>query len=99
MSVIETFELTKRYGTRRGSSVLAVDQISLTVEQGQVFGFLGPNGSGKTTTIGMLVGIINPTGGELPPLRRIHTPGTCRRAGTGRRHTGNAELLPLSERP
>ena len=63
MPVIETFELTKRYGSPRGKSVLAVDQVSVTVERGQVFGFLGPNGCGKTTTIGMLVGIINPTGG------------------------------------
>ena len=65
MSVIETFDLTKRYGSRRGESVLAVDRVTLAVEQGQVFGFLGPNGSGKTTTIGMLMGIINPTGGSF----------------------------------
>lgn len=65
MPVIETFELTKLYGSPRGKSVLAVDQVSITVERGQVFGFLGPNGSGKTTTIGMLVGIINPTGGSF----------------------------------
>ena len=65
MPVIEANELTKRYGSRRGKSVLAVDRISFAVEQGQVFGFLGPNGSGKTTTIGMLVGIINPTGGSF----------------------------------
>ena len=65
MIVIETYDLTKRYGTRRGQSVLAVDQVSFAVEQGQVFGFLGPNGSGKTTTIGMLMGIINPTGGSF----------------------------------
>lgn len=60
MSVIETAELTKRF--RR---VLAVDRVSFTVEQGQVFGFLGPNGSGKTTTIGMLMGIITPTAGTF----------------------------------
>ncbi len=65
MPVIEANELSKRYGTRRGKSVLAVDRVSFAVEQGQVFGFLGPNGSGKTTTIGMLVGIINPTGGSF----------------------------------
>lgn len=65
MPVIETFELTKRYGSRSSKSVLAVDQVSITVERGQVYGFLGPNGSGKTTTIGMLVGIINPTGGSF----------------------------------
>jgi len=65
MPVIETHDLTKRYGRRAAKSVLAVDQVSFSVEEGQVFGFLGPNGSGKTTTIGMLVGIINPTGGSF----------------------------------
>ncbi len=66
MPVIETTALSKRYsGGMRGESVLAVDEISFRVEQGQVFGFLGPNGSGKTTTIGMLLGIITPTGGRL----------------------------------
>lgn len=56
--VLQTAGLTKRFG-----KTLAVDGISLRVERGQVFGFLGPNGSGKTTTIGMLLGIITPTGG------------------------------------
>jgi ABC-2 type transport system ATP-binding protein len=60
MSVIETDGLTKRYG-----DTLAVDRISFEVEEGQVFGFLGPNGSGKTTTIGMLLGILTPTGGDF----------------------------------
>ena len=58
MPVIQTTDLTKRY-----RKVLAVDGISFSVERGQVFGFLGPNGSGKTTTIGMLLGIITPTRG------------------------------------
>jgi ABC-type multidrug transport system ATPase subunit len=60
MAIIETEGLTKRYG-----KVLAVDAASFTVERGQVFGFLGPNGSGKTTTIGMLLGILTPTGGRF----------------------------------
>ena len=60
MIILETDGLTKRYG-----SLTAVDRVSLAVEQGQVFGFLGPNGSGKTTTIGMLLGIITPTGGTF----------------------------------
>lgn len=60
MTVIETQGLTKRY--RR---TLAVDRVSFTVERGQIFGFLGPNGSGKTTTIGMLLGITTPTAGEF----------------------------------
>ncbi len=63
MHAIQTFDLTKRYGTRAAKSVLAVDRVSFVVEWGQVFGFLGPNGSGKTTTIGILVGTIKPTGG------------------------------------
>jgi ABC-2 type transport system ATP-binding protein len=57
--VIETTDLTKRYG-----SVLAVDRLSLRVPRGGVFGFLGPNGSGKTTTMGMLLGLVHPTSGE-----------------------------------
>ena len=65
MPVIQAHDLTKRYGRREAKSVLAVDQVSFSVDEGQVFGFLGPNGSGKTTTIGMLVGIINPTGGSF----------------------------------
>ncbi|MDE0357553.1 MAG: ATP-binding cassette domain-containing protein [Gammaproteobacteria bacterium] len=65
MHAIQTFDLTKRYGTRAAKSVLAVDRISFVVEEGQVFGFLGPNGSGKTTTIGMLVGTIKPTDGSF----------------------------------
>lgn len=60
MNVIETRGLTKRYRRQ-----LAVDEISFHVEEGQVFGFLGPNGSGKTTTIGMLLGILTVTGGEI----------------------------------
>lgn len=58
--VIETTGLTKRFGYKT-----AVDGISFTVERGQIFGFLGPNGSGKTTTIGMLLGIINATAGSF----------------------------------
>ena len=60
MSIIETANLSKRFG-----KTLAVDNISFRVEQGQVYGFLGPNGSGKTTTIGMIVGITTPTSGDI----------------------------------
>ena len=58
--VIQTFELSKQF-----REVRAVDRVSIAVERGQVFGFLGPNGSGKTTTIGMLMGIITPTAGSF----------------------------------
>ncbi len=60
MTIIEVVELAKHYGAKK-----AVDNISFSVEQGQVFGFLGPNGSGKTTTIGLLLGIINRTSGII----------------------------------
>lgn len=64
MFVIETQDLTKRYAAGPwGQTTLAVDRITFSVQPGQVFGFLGPNGSGKTTTIGMLLGIITPTAG------------------------------------
>jgi len=59
-SVIETQNLTKFYGT-----TLAVDNLNITVGKGQIFGSLGPNGSGKTTTIGMLLGILSPTSGSF----------------------------------
>lgn len=57
-SVVETVDLTKAYdGTR------VVDGLNLRVEEGDIFGFLGPNGSGKTTTILMLLGLTEPTSG------------------------------------
>ena len=65
-AVIETRGLTKRY---RGGQ-LAVDGLDLTVPRGSVFGFLGPNGSGKTTTIRMLMGLIEPTSGTARVLGR-----------------------------
>ncbi|MCS7197622.1 MAG: ABC transporter ATP-binding protein [Candidatus Bipolaricaulota bacterium] len=56
--VIETHNLTKRYG-----DIVAVDNLNLTIRAGEVFGILGPNGSGKTTTILMLLGLTEPTDG------------------------------------
>ncbi|MFJ8679045.1 ABC transporter ATP-binding protein [Streptomyces anulatus] len=71
--VIRTRGLTKRY---RGGQ-LAVDGLDLTVPGGSVFGFLGPNGSGKTTTIRMLMGLIDPTSGTAEVLGRP-MPGAAR---------------------
>ena len=56
--VIQTDALTKRYGR-----VMAVDGLSMEVRRGHVYGLLGPNGSGKTTTMGMLLGLVRPTSG------------------------------------
>ncbi|OIV39051.1 multidrug ABC transporter ATP-binding protein [Mangrovactinospora gilvigrisea] len=65
--VIRTRGLSKRYGGR-GSGQLAVDGLDLSVPAGSVFGFLGPNGSGKTTTIRMLLGLITPSAGRVELL-------------------------------
>lgn len=56
--VIETHELTKVYGKQ-----IAVDHLNLSISQGEIFGFLGHNGSGKTTTLLMLLGLSEPTSG------------------------------------
>ena len=57
--VVETRDLSKRYSGR----ILAVDRLTLRVRRGEVYGFLGPNGSGKTTTLRMLLGLIRPSAG------------------------------------
>ena len=59
MKVIETKHLTKFYGTSRG-----IVDVSLSVEEGDFFGFIGPNGAGKSTLIRTLLGLISPTEGE-----------------------------------
>jgi ABC-2 type transport system ATP-binding protein len=64
--------LTKRFGER-----LAVDDVSFTVDAGEVFGFLGPNGAGKTTTVRMLATLIEPTSGTA------HVAGIPLDAGNG----------------
>ena len=58
--VIETRDLTKVY-----NGLVAVDHLNLTVYEGEVYGLLGPNGSGKTTTILMLLGLTDPTEGDV----------------------------------
>ena len=62
-AAIRTVGLTKRYG-----SVTAVDGIDLDVPPGDIYGFLGPNGSGKTTTVRMLLGLVLPTAGTVEVL-------------------------------
>ena len=87
---IEVRNLTKRYGT-----TLAVDDLSFDVNPGVVTGFIGPNGSGKTTTMRLILGLDSPTSGQVtvggkpigtcrPPCARSarsSTPRRCIRAG------------------
>jgi ABC-2 type transport system ATP-binding protein len=93
--------LTKQYGSR-----LAVDDLTVTIEPGQVTGFLGPNGSGKTTTMRCILGLTRPTSGRVTvlgrPYRGLARP--MRRVGAlidpAARHTGrtaHAHLLVLAE--
>ena len=60
LEVIKTQNLTKQFG-----NVTAVDRLSITLNKGEIYGFIGLNGAGKTTTIRMLLGMINPTRGVV----------------------------------
>ena len=71
---IQIEHLSKRYG-----SVVAIDDLSLTVPEGSFFGFLGPNGAGKSTTIGCLTGLLDPTSGDIRLLGE-RMPGAALRA-------------------
>lgn len=59
MSVIKTEGLTKYYGKHRG-----IEDVSFSVEEGEIFGFIGPNGAGKSTTIRTLLALVHPTSGS-----------------------------------
>lgn len=63
MEAIKTEKLTKYYGKARG-----IEQVSITVAEGEFFGFIGPNGAGKSTTIRTLLGLISPTSGRSSVL-------------------------------
>ena len=73
-AAVRTRGLTKRF-----RSQVAVDAIDLEVPRGAVYGFLGPNGSGKTTTIRMLLGLISATAGEHRAARRADARAAPRR--------------------
>jgi ABC-2 type transport system ATP-binding protein len=63
LAAIQTHGLTRRFG-----ALTAVEDVSLSVAQGQFFGFLGPNGAGKSTTIKMLTGLLEPSAGTMEIL-------------------------------
>ncbi len=63
--VLETRNLTKIYTTRSLGRIKAVNNLNIKIKKSSVFGFLGPNGSGKTTTLAMLLSIVNPNSGSF----------------------------------
>ncbi|MDD3626982.1 MAG: ABC transporter ATP-binding protein [bacterium] len=66
--IIRTIDLTKIYKIKRflkTEKVIGLDRLNLDIRQGSIFGFLGPNGAGKTTTIKILLGLLQPTAGEV----------------------------------
>ena len=69
-NVIEIEGLRKEYRGRGGRRVAAIDGLDLAIPEAGVFGFLGPNGSGKTTTIRCVLGLVRPTRGRIRLLDR-----------------------------
>src|ERR1043166_3661665 len=57
--IIQTINLTKKFG-----KLIALNNLQLTIEEGECFGYIGPNGAGKTTTIKILATLLQPTWGE-----------------------------------
>ncbi|MCC7352893.1 MAG: ABC transporter ATP-binding protein [Anaerolineae bacterium] len=87
--VLQTEHLKKHFG-----KVRAVEEVSLQVRRGEVFGFLGPNGSGKTTTIGMVLGLLHPTGGRVELFGQEVTPGRNRALQRVGALVGSPALVP-----
>lgn len=75
-SVLSIKGLTKRFGR-----ITAVDNLFLDVEKGSVFGLLGPNGSGKTTTLGMITGVLHATSGDIAWFGRPPVPEVRKKIG------------------
>lgn len=87
--ILQTRELKKIYG-----SIRAVDGVSISVSHGEIYGFLGPNGSGKTTTIGMILGLLHPTFGTVSLFGELVTPYHTRQLHRVGALIGAPTLLP-----
>ena len=74
--ILEIDRLSKHFG-----SLVAVDDISFAVEKGNVYGLLGPNGSGKTTTLGMILNVVNPTKGTWRWFGKEHSSASLKKIG------------------
>ncbi|NPD46841.1 MULTISPECIES: ATP-binding cassette domain-containing protein [unclassified Lentimicrobium] len=74
--ILETKDLTKHYG-----KLVAVNELNVTIRKGEVFGVLGPNGSGKTTTLGMILGVTHPKSGSFEWFQGKHGKNTRKKVG------------------
>lgn len=74
--ILETKDLTKHYG-----KLVAVNKLNVTIRKGEVFGVLGPNGSGKTTTLGMILGVTHPKSGDFEWFEGKHGKNTRTKVG------------------
>ncbi|PYZ96318.1 bacitracin ABC transporter ATP-binding protein [Alteribacter lacisalsi] len=95
-NIITTRALEKVFGSER-----AIEDVSFNVGKGEVFGFLGPSGAGKTTTIKILTGQMRATGGEAHvlgiPAEKVNTPAVLRRIGVMTDTSGLYERLSVYE--
>jgi ABC-2 type transport system ATP-binding protein len=74
--MFEVHDLTKHY-----AGIPVVDHVSFTIHRGETLGYLGPNGAGKSTTVKMIIGLLNPTSGEISlDGRDIHKDPEARKA-------------------
>lgn len=89
---IQALHLRKQY-----KEVLAVDDVSFSVEKGQCFGLLGPNGAGKTTTIEMMEGVTTPSSGEVNFLNQPLTRALQHRIGIQFQNTSLQDFLTVKE--
>jgi len=92
---VRTMDLTRHFG-----AVCALDQVTLEIPRGIIFGFLGPNGSGKTTTIRLLLGLLEPTSGSAEVLgfdTRTMAAAIRQRSGALLEHCGLYERLSAAD--
>ncbi|KIE42512.1 MULTISPECIES: ABC transporter ATP-binding protein [Geobacter] len=80
MQAVEISNLSKIYRGKRGVCVEALRDLSLSIDQGEVFGFLGPNGAGKSTTIKIIMGLVKATHGSTSIMGKDSTVGVAREA-------------------